>query len=182
MKQQINNYLNDMYRQGYSPNTIKSYKYALSTLQDYDIKEINTLDLMSIIGKEWTTNTAVSRQSMIKSFFKWLYEKGEIIYNPAEELGKIEKEQMQEIIINRSEVEEIFIVINDLPIAPQTFLYMMYDTGLPIDDMLSLNVENIKINQDSYILTPQQLVINNKKTAELLRQLVKSKNLKEPLF
>lgn len=147
--QLISNYLGHLISEGYSPNTIRAYKYGLALLEEFDLNAITTRDLMIIMGKDWDKTTAASRQAAFKSFFKWLVEEGKLNHNPASALGPIRVAPLKRDTINCADMAIIFTEFQKTPLVVRVFFELLRDTEMQINEILDLKVEDIIISDSS---------------------------------
>ncbi|MGN0151319.1 MAG: site-specific tyrosine recombinase XerD [Wujia sp.] len=148
-----------------SGNTVSSYKRDLKKLVCYfdsigitDINDINATDLNTYIlnMKDQGMSTAtISRNiASIKSFFMFLFKKGIVKEDCAEQLKppKIEK-KIPEILT----VEEINKLLdqpsrhNPKEIRDKAMLELLYATGMRVSELISLKLEDVNLTMN-YIM------------------------------
>jgi integrase/recombinase XerC/integrase/recombinase XerD len=140
---QLEEFLNDLTRRGYSFNTIKAYRHALKLLESYKLDGITTSDLMNELSNDWEASTVSARQAAIKSFFKWLEDAGKIEYNPADGLGCVRQKQALPRPIPKADLDKIFAEVKSLKIVPRTYFWALRDLGLRASEGINLDVEDI---------------------------------------
>lgn len=171
----IENYLKDLQTNGYSPNTIRAYKYALLPLKKYNLNTITALDLMIIMGRNKDSNTAASRLAAIKTFFKWLSQNNIIAHDPTISLGAVRTRKHEHIEIPQNDLEIIFSEIEKTPLPARAFFTLLWDTDIQIYQALSLNIEDVDWQKRTILDKPIS------KSASLLRELCRSQK-QGPLF
>ena len=177
--QLINGFLNDLQEKGYSSNTIRAYKSALAPLGQYNITELTARDLMIIMGRDWGNATAASRQSTFRRFYKWLQKKGIVDYDPTEILGPVQMTPAKRQCISEEDMRAILSEIEKAPLEVKVFFELLRDTDIQIEDLLKLNVEDIKFRLNTaFIKTDEGFV--TVKNSNLLELCCRQKN--GPLF
>ncbi len=173
--QVIENYLEDLRAQDYSPNTIRAYRYGLAPLKEYDLGTISALDLMVIMGRNKDSNTAASRLAAIKSFFRWLNKNNIVTHDPAATLGTIRTPKTKQVIIPEHDMRLIRSEIKKTPLPVRAFFTLLWDTDIQIYQALSLNTEDIDWQKCSVLDHPLN------ESAPLLKELC-SLQIQGPLF
>lgn len=164
----INNYLNHLKNEGYSPNTIRAYKYGLAPLEEYNIEDLTTRDLMIIMGRDWDTSTASSRQSTLRSFYKWLQEQEVVDHDPTQALGTIRVLPSKRQYIPEEDIKAIISEINKAPLNVKVFFELLRDTDMQIEDLLDLDIEDITFSFDTATIN-QTITIKNQNLLDLCR-------------
>ncbi|MEC7820774.1 MAG: tyrosine-type recombinase/integrase, partial [Actinomycetota bacterium] len=139
---------------GYSDNTISSYKNDLNLFfttsdnpyfSDNDIKVY--IKKLSLNGY---SNSSINRKiSAIKSFDKWLYEKGLIEKRIVENVKylKISKnlpEVLSSTYINKV-IDEMETSTNEA-VRDKAIIELLYSSGLRVSELVNLNIEDINKN------------------------------------
>ncbi len=156
-------YLNSVKRA--SANTITSYRRDLKKLCSYiisigisDIQDVNATDLntyMIHMREEGMSTATVSRNiASIKSFFMFLFKRGIVKEDCAEQLKppKIEK-KLPEILT----VSEVNLLLeqpsrsNPKEIRDKAMLELLYATGMRVSELISLKLEDVNLTMN-YIL------------------------------
>ncbi len=156
-------YLNSVKRA--SANTIASYRRDLKKLCSYmisigisDIQDINATDLNTYVihlREEGMSTATVSRNiASIKSFFMFLFKRGIVKEDCAEQLKppKIEK-KLPEILT----VSEVNLLLeqpsrsNPKEIRDKAMLELLYATGMRVSELISLKLEDVNLTMN-YIL------------------------------
>lgn len=156
-------YLNSVKRA--SANTITSYRRDLKKLCSYilsigisDIQDVNATDLntyMIYMREEGMSTATVSRNiASIKSFFMFLFKRGIVKEDCAEQLKppKIEK-KIPEILT----VSEVNLLLdqpsrsNPKEIRDKAMLELLYATGMRVSELISLKLEDVNLTMN-YIL------------------------------
>ncbi|SFC93456.1 integrase/recombinase XerD [Bacillus sp. OV322] len=98
------NYEFDKRIEGYSPHTIKAYKFQLYLLiryfKDIDIKTLTTEDLKQYListGNHLKPASLAHRIRFLKSLLRWAYEEGYLYNNPAVKIKEPKLGQNTEI-------------------------------------------------------------------------------------
>lgn len=167
MIQLINAFLVDLQRQGYTPNTIRAYHYALSKISDYSLPDLNTDDLQSLFADS-RVSTAAARISAIKSFFGWLQNNNIIAYNPAANLQREIAEAVPVSIIPPQDLTIIFARVSELPLNLQAFFCLLRDSGLRTSEGLTLKVVDIS---PGFVRLPDRSVPISPQCNKLLQRL-----------
>lgn len=139
----INAFISDLNSNGYSENTVRTYRYALNKIARLDLQEVKLVDLIGALSENWDPNTVAARQAAVKSFFKWLYEKQVIEFNIAEGLGAVRLKEVTTKPIPQKDIGRITEAIRTLPAAPGAYFFALLDLGLQANETLRLDVEDV---------------------------------------
>lgn len=162
---------------GYSPRTIREYKYDLNMFTDFltskSLEKTTTADLRRFFlhlkrEREYAPRSLHRKICCLKSFYKFIKKEGYITSNPAE---GIESPKIPKSLPKTITIKEAALLLN----TPQnnrdkTILYLLYATGMRVSELSNLNVQNIMIkertirveggkgNKDRIIPLPEQLI------------------------
>lgn len=146
-------FLDYLETQGYSSNTLRSYRNNLTMFKDIDLGQVKLKDLEVLLSDN--LNTAATQQAAFKAFFGWLYEQGYIKINPAEGL-KVPRPKNDPVAITYDDYKAIMDTINKLPLTPKTFFLLLNDTALTPNQILSLSIEEALSYPDAHELISVQ--------------------------
>lgn len=146
---------------GYSDHSVTAYAKDLSELLIYadDEKypdEIEALDFFALRGfvaalydRKLSKSSIERKISALKSFFKFLYQKGIMSENPARLLKLPKKEKHLPSVFN---IDDIFTLL-DIPdksdpmgLRDAIILELMYGTGVRVSELVGLNKEDIDLS------------------------------------
>jgi len=173
MEQAINSFLQHLIvEKGFSRNTSEAYRNDLTQFWDYlqEHKKVGvnsdspwqlvSLDLLNqyisnLRGKKGYRETTTARKvAALKSFFGFLAENGTVAEDPTQSLGSPRVGRSLPKCLSEEEVTRL------LNLAAQTgsneghrdatILELLYATGLRVGELVSLNIQNIDLNE-SYI-------------------------------
>ena len=173
MEQAINSFLQHLIvEKGFSRNTSEAYRNDLTQFWDYlqEHKKVGVngdspwqlvnLDLLNqyisnLRGQKGYRETTTARKvAAIKSFFGFLAENGTVAEDPTQSLGSPRVGRSLPKFLSEEEVTRL------LDLASQTgsheghrdatILELLYATGLRVGELVSLNIQNIDLNE-SYI-------------------------------
>ena len=139
----INEFLTHLKNEGYSSNTIRTYKSALALLADRDISVVTTTDIMRILARYEDPATAAARLSALNTFFEWAEEKRLVRYNPAEHVGSIHNKERLPAPILGDDLKKIFDFINTMLLTDQAYFYLIRFLALKPSEALFLRVQDI---------------------------------------
>ncbi len=148
-----------------SSNTVASYRRDLLKLCSYlssvkikDVREVNATDLSSYVlflQEQDMSSATVSRSiASIKSFFMYLFKKGIISEDPAEQIRppKIEK-KIPEVLTIKEINQLLEQPSKNTPkeIRDKAMLELLYATGMRVSELISLKLDDVNLTMN-YIL------------------------------
>ncbi len=154
-------YLQD---QGRSPHTIKAFTGDLRLLATYlppdtPLGRISTDDLNRFMdwvkegrGVPCSPKTCARRITSLKSFFKWLYEGGVILTNPAERLVQHSVLSPLPEVLSPAEVEAVVAAAQALRTAhpadarPYVLLTLLLGTGIKKSETVNIHLNHLAID------------------------------------
>lgn len=182
---EINDFLNHLKSLNYALNTIRTYKSALSPLQKHYLQKITTADLEVILKRSRNTATAASRLSTLKTFFIWAIEHDLILNNPTNGLKPAKQIDRLPTPIPENDLKMIFDFIDRLPLAEQTYFYLIRYLALKPTEALRLRVEIVNLHKGmvevSTAYSKRYVPISNSDLATKLRSLCREQE-RGPLF
>ncbi len=147
---------------GYSPNTVAAYRNDLTQMASFISAEqardiIRTYDdllkayLLKLREKRYSLATTARKVASAKSFFKFMVDSGRMRGNPTKNLPAPQVSRHSLKFLSREEFEKLLAEPAKLP-TPEarrdlTMLQMLYATGLRITELVSLNVDDIDLQQ-----------------------------------
>ena len=146
-----------------SPHTITAYQKDISDFflfcqknNDKKITEVIPLDIRrysKFLTKEnqFDDNTILRKSIAIKSFFKYLYQQGEISQNPCLHLPIRKKQKSLPEILSQVQIFELLDKItirNTLDFRNKVIFEMLYGLGLRISELQQLSIEKIALSAE----------------------------------
>ncbi len=158
---------------GYSQNTVAAYRNDLTQLvtfidaeqakgllQSYD--EIIKSYLLKLREKRYSAATTARKIASAKSFFKFLVASGRMKENPTQNLPSFQVGKHSLSFLSSNEYERLLAEAVKLstPEAKRdaVMLELLYATGLRISELVSLNVKDIDLKQNSVRINPKRRV------------------------
>lgn len=153
------------------PDTITYYKkcinYILPYLKSnkcYYIENITLLKLNSIIAEiknlnKYKNNTINKFIGAIKPLIQFCYMNDIIENNPIAKFQKLKKDDIETITINNELISKIFNYLNTLNLSNISnlrnilFTYLLRDTGVRLNELRHIEINNINFNNNSILLT-----------------------------
>ncbi len=192
LREQINKHLTDLRMQGSPKQTIKSYKYHLKQYASFI--ESNNLDFLTLtpsqarmyrnhtieIGlQRSTTNKALS---ILKGFYNYLIEEGEITVNPIiTRRLRVKEGQALPRFMTAKELEVFNDWLTNIPAQVALGFRTMLATGMRLSEVVDMKCNDlIRLENSGYIIRVRHGKGNKERyvpvmDAEVARQLVKLK-------
>ena len=139
----INEFLAHLKNEGYSSNTIRTYKSALALLADRDISVVTTTDIMRILARYEDPATAASRLSALNTFFAWAVGQNLIQRNPAEGIESGPTKERLPTPIPGNDLKKITDFIATMPLPDQTYFALIRFLSLKPSEALYLRAEDV---------------------------------------
>lgn len=173
MEQAINSFLQHLIvEKGFSRNTSEAYRNDLTQFWDYlqEHKKVGVngdspwqlvnLDLLNqyisnLRGQKGYRETTTARKvASLKSFFGFLAENGTVAEDPTQSLGSPRVGRSLPKCLTEEEVTRLLNLASQTESheghRDATILELLYATGLRVGELVSLNIQNIDLNE-SYI-------------------------------
>ena len=173
MEQSINSFLQHLIvEKGFSRNTSEAYRNDLTQFWDYlqEHKKVGVngdspwqlvnLDLLNkyisnLRGQKGYRETTTARKvASLKSFFGFLAENGTVAEDPTQSLGSPRVGRSLPKCLSEEEVTRLLNLASQTGSneghRDATILELLYATGLRVGELVSLNIQNIDLNE-SYI-------------------------------
>lgn len=163
----IDSFLNFLqYEKNYSEKTINSYRVDLIQLEEYiknDSEELTLTEVDADIIRQWiidltkkgyTTSSVNRKLSSLRSFYKFLLLKQEIIKDPTRKINGPKKKKPLPIFLKEKEINKILEETNFkegfIGIRDQMIIEMFYATGIRLSELIGLANKDINF-EDSLI-------------------------------
>ncbi|SHF63823.1 tyrosine recombinase XerC subunit [Bacteroides luti] len=163
----IDSFLNFLqYEKNYSEKTINSYRVDLIQLEEYiknDSEELTLTEVDADIIRQWiidltkkgyTTSSVNRKLSSLRSFYKFLLLKQEIIKDPTRKINGPKKKKPLPIFLKEKEINKILEETNFkegfIEIRDQMIIEMFYATGIRLSELIGLDNKDINF-EDSLI-------------------------------
>lgn len=143
-------------QKNYSFNTRKNYEIDITEFKNYlDSKKTNYLDvdynfiktyLMLLYERKLSRNSVARKLSSLRSFYKYLFNKDLISYNPFRYVATPKKEKKLPKYLSYDEIDEIFKTPNiNTPMGQRDrlILEVLYATGIRVNELVNLKVNDI---------------------------------------
>jgi len=163
----IDSFLNFLqYEKNYSEKTINSYRVDLIQLEEYiknDSEELTLTEVDADIIRQWiidltkkgyTTSSVNRKLSSLRSFYKFLLLKQEIIKDPTRKINGPKKKKPLPIFLKEKEINKVLEETNFkegfIGIRDQMIIEMFYTTGIRLSELIGLDNKDINF-EDSLI-------------------------------
>lgn len=163
----IDSFLNFLqFEKNYSEKTINSYRVDLIQLEEYiknDSEELTLTEVDADIIRQWiidltkkgyTTSSVNRKLSSLRSFYKFLLLKQEIIKDPTRKINGPKKKKPLPIFLKEKEINKILEETNFkegfIGIRDQMIIEMFYTTGIRLSELIGLDNKDINF-EDSLI-------------------------------
>lgn len=150
-----------------SEHTIRNYSLDLAAFQEHlakeKLNELKQLDKKAIRGylsflnsKQVAKRTFLRRLASLRSFFKFLKKKEQILFNPIEEIDTPKLEKDLPAPLSYSQVERLFEqpdLTNYLGFRDRCIMELFYSSGLRVSELVGLS--RADFDRDSFRLRVQ---------------------------
>ncbi|MGA9290140.1 MAG: tyrosine-type recombinase/integrase [Anaerobacillus sp.] len=143
--------------EGYSPLTLKTYYFQYNKLLchfgDVDMNVITTDQLKAYlieVGHHLKASSLGHRVRCIRSLFKWTYDEGFILKNPAAKLKEPKLGKRIPKFLNEIEIEHLREGCQNT--MEKALFEFFYSTGCRIGEVVKLNREDINFHTNSVIV------------------------------
>lgn len=168
---------------GRSKATITAYRNDLeqlaSSLGDVDVKTINTRQLegfnAELFARNFTAKTVSRKVNSVKSFFKFLLQKGEILVDPSKAVSHPNLQQGAPRVLNLEEIERLRSAAGN-NVRLRTLIELMLQTGLRIGEVSRLKLEHLRLKDkkgqlfvEEFASSPMRIVDLNEAAANAIQ-------------
>ena len=191
MKEEIQKFLEVLeFEKNYSHYTVLNYQKDLEdfctfvtlkkwTLSELDYNAIREY-LNDLYDKSYANKTISRHISTLRSFFKYLKQKGKIETNPMTLISNPKLEKKLPKVISYSDLEVILKALDDGSILGDRntlILEMLYSTGVRVSELVSIKVEDIDLQeQEIRILgkgNKERIVLYGERCRDLIQRYLK---------
>jgi integrase/recombinase XerD len=193
MKRDIDAFLEHLARgKGYSQNTVAAYRNDLTQMAAFVATEqakgiITTYGellksyLLRLREKRYSVATTARKVASVKSFFKFMVDSGRMKENPTKNLPSPQVRRHALNFLSPSEYEKLLAEAAKLP-TPEAkrdtvMLELLYATGVRISELVSLNVRNIDLEQNSVHVDSKRQVPFDHRLNSILGRFLRSDRL-----
>ncbi len=158
---EISNFLESrFYDKNYAINTIKTYERVLKSFSDFLVSNNTSLlkidsshirnYLIELGKKNYARRSIILTLSVIKSFYKEVYNQNLIDYNPSEVIDFPQKSHPLPAFL---EQEEIINLMNSIPldslngIRDRAILEVLYSTGMRVSELIQITVNDLNLQE-----------------------------------
>ncbi len=191
---------------GVAINTITSYRSDLFDIINYfspfkiSLVNANTEDLReyfaAIKKKAVSAKSSARKLSALKQFYNFLYSDNVIVDNPSLKLEAPRSAKSLPKILSKEEITKLFEVaekdktLDGLRLL--TLLEILYASGLRVSELVSIKLEQIRVNQDDNTIYPfltikgkgnkERIALLNQSAISTLQNYLKIRNPKESIW
>lgn len=137
----------------FSPNSIKTYSRVLGKFSNWlgnerefaSIKEVEIDHFQLMLKDEYKINTQINYANILRAFFKFWVKRGECDL-PVEAIEGPKREEQYPNYISKEKFDLIDDYFDDheyFELTKKVIYNLLWDTGMRIGELLSLNVEDI---------------------------------------
>ncbi|MBI2103615.1 tyrosine-type recombinase/integrase [Candidatus Woesebacteria bacterium] len=188
LKDSIPTFIKNLEEKGRSPSTILAYRADLEQLADFLSKkniayatEVKSEELDAfrdaLLAEKYTPKSVSRKLNAVKTFFRFLMDKGDIQLDPSEKVAHPKVEPTMPKFLSPLEYRALRdIARDDKRIA--AIVEMILQTGMRISEVANLKLENIRDNKvivEAYATQPQRTVPINKRASEALSGYLKER-------
>ena len=141
MRDEIEEFLAQGKAEGWSDDTLQSYRERLGYLERF---------AASLRREGWKRSSRRSILSTARTFFGWLAERGKLLSNPARDL-RVEHEDQEELPAPPLSMDEVAVLLDGLPrrnaidLRNRALLELLYGCGLRLSEALALDLGDIEL-------------------------------------
>ncbi|MDI3472464.1 MAG: integrase/recombinase XerD [Thermotogaceae bacterium] len=190
MERMVELFIKNLQRKNYSKATISEYERELHRFIDYlkklgkDFKEMDRFDVEEYIFDlniaDRTQNRALS---VIRSFCKFLQDRGYITENPAKQVEFAKVRTKNPVFLTDEELTKLRKVLeaekDDLiGLRNKTIVKLFVSTGLRVSELVNLKVEDVNLDDSGAVLEVRRkgqemdyVYVNKKTTQDLAKYL-----------
>lgn len=159
MRQAMESFLNFLkFERNYSPHTLKNYRRDLDEFVEYlaspavlptDVDHITLRDFLGHLHQKGNQKSSMARKlAALRSFFRFLYQRGEIPANPARLVQTPKQSKRNPRFLSLREVETILELPDsstDRGSRDRAILELLYASGIRVSELVQLNLEDISL-------------------------------------
>jgi site-specific recombinase XerD len=154
----LNNFLRDIKNANKSPQTIRAYRSDLIAFLVHcpgNFSEIETSHLRAFFDEHESLKpaTRARKQTAVASFLKWGYQHDLIDANPMLKIDRAQVEYQLQPPPCRDDIERIFQQIPDDHLRDRLLFKLIFETGMRINEALSLHIEDFDLSFDDEHVT-----------------------------
>lgn len=182
----MNEFLNYMRVNGFSSNTIESYKKDLiSFFESFktppsDVNEIRKY-IRHLYDKKYSASTISRHISTLKSFYNYLEENGTIKNNPMVLISNPKKEKLLPNYLNYEAVERLLNtpdVKTKKGLRDALILEMLYSSGIRVSELVNIKIKDINFSERKILILgkgrKERFVFYGTKAYTLLNEYLKN--------
>ena len=188
LKDSLPAFIKNLEEKGRSPSTILAYRADIEQLTDFlvaknigMVEEVKSSDLEEfrdrLINEKYTPKSVSRKLNAIKTFFRFLIEKGDIPQDPSQSVAHPKVEQTMPKFLSPMEYRALRdIARDDKRIA--AIIELIVQTGMRISEVANLKLDNIKNDSmiiEAYATQPERIVPINKRAQESLSGYLKER-------
>lgn len=161
MRQATDSFLNYLkFERNYSPHTVKNYRRDLDEFVEYlaspavrptDVDHITLRDFLGHLHQKGNQKSSVARKlAALRSFFRFLYQRGEIPANPARLVQTPKQSKRNPRFLSLREVETILELPDsstDRGSRDRAILELLYASGIRVSELVQLNLEDLSLRE-----------------------------------
>ena len=184
MEEYIEKFINYLlFEKKYSQNTIKSYERDLNKLKKYSNNKLinNKKDIkkyIEFLNKDLDSRSISRNISTLKSFYKFLKLNKETEKNPMETITNPKLKKALPKVLNEDEINTLLDIKlnNSFDYRNKAMLELMYSSGLRVSELISLNVNDIDLENETVRIfgkgSKERIVPLNEYTTTALKQYI----------
>ena len=184
MEEYIEKFINYLlFEKKYSQNTIKSYERDLNKLKKYSNNKLinNKKDIekyIEFLNKDLDSRSISRNISTLKSFYKFLKFNKETEKNPMETITNPKLKKALPKVLNEDEINTLLDIKlnNSFDYRNKAMLELMYSSGLRVSELISLNVNDIDLENETVRIfgkgSKERIVPLNEYTTTALKQYI----------
>ncbi len=188
LKDSLPVFINNLEEKGRSPSTVLAYRADIEQLTDFLVaknigmaEEVKSSDLEEfrdrLINEKYTPKSVSRKLNAIKTFFRFLIDKGDIPQDPSQSVAHPKVEQTMPKFLSPMEYRALRdIARDDKRIA--AIIELILQTGMRISEVANLKLDNIKNDSvviEAYATQPERIVPINKRAQESLADYLKER-------
>ncbi|MEO0144775.1 MAG: tyrosine-type recombinase/integrase [candidate division WOR-3 bacterium] len=191
MKTYLDEFLEHLKLLNYSKETIESYRIDLEDfinfLKDEQINKQTIRNyFIELFNKGYSQKSILRKRSSLNTFIKFLMKKGIVKENPLIVLPKIKAPKTLPKTISQSQINRIldnWEIKNFDDLFNKAIIETIYSTGLRASEICKLRVKDIDFHNEQIKVygkgSKESIIPIGRKALELIKQIIKEKNLKE---
>jgi site-specific recombinase XerD len=151
----INEFVGDLEVQGKSINTIKKYPCQLEKFSEFlnkSFTEVNRNDIILYLKQYTNSNTKLTKQATIKSFYNWMIEAQYCSEHPLSNSIRIKKPDSICKALNYSDLQSVSTFLREFKKKNRRdamCVYYMLGSGVRASEAIKLRVEDLDFDEKS---------------------------------